>query len=211
MNIPIPDRYDFALFAKKYFLKTGHAAEIGVFEGEFSAHNLNEWMGRFSRYWMIDTWAHRPDGTTDKNDVDADYWQGVKEKAIQNTEFANGYRSIVQGDSVSVAREFANEKFDWIFIDAGHDYRNCINDLRAWWTKLRPGGLFSGDDYGIGVEDVRMAPLTPERYESKFGGIAKAYNWGTASALHEFCQETGAKLNITWMNDQHNPAWYIVK
>lgn len=49
---PIPDRYDFSEYAQRYFYQTGHAAEIGVFQGDFSAHNLRYWKGKYA---MVDT------------------------------------------------------------------------------------------------------------------------------------------------------------
>ena len=32
--------------------------------------------------------------------------------------------------------------------DALHTYEAVLADLRAWWPRLRRGGLLSGDDYG---------------------------------------------------------------
>jgi hypothetical protein len=160
---------------------------------------------------MVDTWAHREDGTIDKNDKDETYWAGIRHKAERNTGFAADRRVLIKGFSADVAGWQSDGLFDWIFIDAGHDYRNCLNDLNAWWPKLRKGGLFSGDDYGLSQPDERLLPLTPDRWEDKNGVLAKAFNWGTALALHEFCEKHGLQLNITWLNDKHNPAWYIIK
>ena len=206
--IPIPDRTDFAYYAEKHFFQTGYAAEIGVFQGDFAAHNLSIWQGG---YTMVDTWEYRYDGTTDKNDKEETYWLGIWQQAERATGFASGRRTMIKGYSVEVASWQSDDLFDWIFIDAGHDYENCLNDLEAWWPKLRKGGLFSGDDYGLSQPDKRLFPLTQERYEMKYGELAKIYNWGTAPALHEFCEKHGVQLNITWLNDKHNPAWYLIK
>ena len=50
---PIPCRDDIATAAETTFRKLGRAAEVGVFEGAFAAHNLQRWSGQ---YWMIDAW-----------------------------------------------------------------------------------------------------------------------------------------------------------
>lgn len=205
---PIPDRSDFAAIAQRHFLQTGNAAEVGVFRGDFAAYNLAHWQ---KWYYMIDTWGHREDGTTDKNDEDANHWANIEAEATQKTRFAMGRRNLLKMTSVYAAKQFLNDIFDWIFIDAGHDYQNAKADLEAWWPKLRPGGLFTGDDYGLSKNDHRLWPMTFERQGEKVREYAENYQWGTAVALHEFCTERNLQLNITWLNDTHNPAWYIVK
>lgn len=206
--LPIPDRYDMAHFAQEYFYQTGRAAEIGVFEGHFSAHNLRTWQGD---YLMVDTWAHRPGDGQDKNDENADYWDVVRKTAEAHTAFARTRREIYRGYSAEIAGIMPDESFDWVYLDAGHDYQNAKADIEAWWPKVRPGGLFSGDDYGIGFDAPGMWPLTAERFEKRFGEIANVYKWGTALALKEFCEQRGIVLRVTWLNDFANPAWYIVK
>ena len=49
--------------------------------------------------------------------------------------------------------------------------------LTAWWNKVRPGGLISGDDYGD-MEDTRS--IKASRWALKFGRVAmdKQNKWG---------------------------------
>ncbi len=205
---PIPDRMDMAYYAQNYFKQTGMAVEVGVFEGAFAAHNLKQWAGEYA---MVDTWAHRDDGTTDKNAESADYWRDVMAKAEANTAFAAGRRVLQKGYSEDVADQYPNYFFDWAYIDAGHDEVNCKKDLEAWYPKVRHGGLFSGDDYGLCVDDRRLYPFTVDRQGNNWRDLAKVFKWGTAIALHEFCEARKLRLHITWLNDFSNPAWYIIK
>ena len=60
---PVPCRDDFVSLAQRRFFRTGRAAEVGVYVGEFSAANLKIWQGE---YYAIDAWAWRPED--DPND-----------------------------------------------------------------------------------------------------------------------------------------------
>jgi hypothetical protein len=196
---PIPDRTDMALVAEKQFRQTGNAIEIGVWRGEFAAHNLRFWKGR---YYLCDLWAHREDGTADKNMEDPGTWEEVKANALLNVSFANDRVILSEGPSLMMADYFKDKVFDWIYLDTLHDYKSVKAELAAWWPKLRTGGLFSGDDYG----DQSL------RWQDKYGGVARAFNWGVIEAVNEFAAEQGKQLHVTWMNDKTMcPAWYLIK
>ena len=43
--------------------------------------------------------------------------------------------------------EVADGFFDFIYVDARHDFKGVYEDLVAWWPKLRAGGIMAGHDY----------------------------------------------------------------
>lgn len=62
---------------------------------------------------------------------------------------ALGFRNLLQvidGHSRNVAPRFADGYFDLIFIDGGHGYDDANADIRAWRSKVRPGGILCGHD-----------------------------------------------------------------
>jgi SAM-dependent methyltransferase len=54
-----------------------------------------------------------------------------------------------QMTSLEAAEHFltAGTRFDFIFLDASHDYENVAADIRAWQPLLCPDGIFAGHDY----------------------------------------------------------------
>jgi hypothetical protein len=50
-------------------------------------------------------------------------------------------------DSVEASTRFPDRHFDYIYIDAAHDYNNVMRDLRAWYPKIKDGGIFAGHDW----------------------------------------------------------------
>ncbi len=53
-----------------------------------------------------------------------------------------------QGWSDEAAKDFADESFDLVFIDADHSEEWVLRDLAAWLPKVRAGGVIAGHDYG---------------------------------------------------------------
>jgi hypothetical protein len=41
---------------------------------------------------------------------------------------------------------FADDSLDGIYIDAAHDEESVWDDM-GWYSKVKPGGVFSGHDY----------------------------------------------------------------
>jgi hypothetical protein len=53
---------------------------------------------------------------------------------------------IIPRASVSAAELFPNDSIDFVMIDGAHDYASVRDDVRAWITKVKPGGVIAGDD-----------------------------------------------------------------
>ena len=53
------------------------------------------------------------------------------------------------------AERYPDEYFDFIYVDARHDFKGVTVDMEAWWPKLRPGGIFAGRDYMTQAEVTR--------------------------------------------------------
>lgn len=214
---PVPCRDDLAGMAQRHFFQTGHAVEIGVLRGEFAAKNLLHWQGN---YTAIDAWAYRPADPLDKNFQDERKNEQNKHAAwsrmLKSANGEPGRIAQIQALSQDGAKLFNDSHFDWIYLDALHTLEALRADLRAWWPKLRTGGLLSGDDYG---DQVDTEYVTRTRYPEMLrkpglGGIpyAPANNWGVVRALDAFARETRATLHVTWSLDCYLfPAWYMVK
>ena len=58
-------------------------------------------------------------------------------------------------------------QFDFIFVDASHDYQSVKDDILAWQPLLVDGGVFCGHDYNYPqCPDVKRAvdELIPDFY-----------------------------------------------
>lgn len=55
--------------------------------------------------------------------------------------------SLIRKTSDESFEGFNDEYFDFIFIDGLHTYDQLIKDCKHYYSKVKPGGIFSGHDY----------------------------------------------------------------
>lgn len=124
-----------------------HGVEIGVRR----ASNLKELAK--NKHWEkgmlfgVDCWSEDPekpeinDAGFSQQQLDMQYWQCVSDFSL------NPFVKLVRNFSYEASLTFPDEYFDFIYIDAAHDYDSMVEDLNAWWPKLKKGGILSGHDY----------------------------------------------------------------
>jgi len=67
------------------------------------------------------------------------------------------YVNIIKGDSVEVSSRYEDESLDFVFIDGDHSYDGVTRDIKAYWPKVRIGGIISGHDYEGAWADCKRA------------------------------------------------------
>lgn len=169
-----PDVY---VALEKIGCKTG--IEIGVREAG-NLKNLAKNKGfQEGKLYGLDCWKEDPEKPEFN---DASYTQielnNQYAKCIQM--FSDrSWIEIIRDFSVEGSQRFEDGYFDFIYIDAGHDYDSVRDDLKAWWPKLKEGGIFSGHDY---FPDTRI-------WRGKPCGVYQAVN--------EFVEEMGTQVHHT--------------
>lgn len=76
------------------------------------------------------------------------------------------HMNIYRGLSVPAASRFVDETYDYIYIDAAHDYKNVWADINAWYPKLRVDGVMAGHDWWF--DDVHSAVMDFTRIHPQF-------------------------------------------
>jgi len=125
----------------------GQAVEIGVRRGHFSSHMLKNWRGKTLH--LVDPWEHQE--STQYHDV-SNMPQDTHNENLEHVkamldEEAPGRYEIHRGYSVEIAKTFTDNTLDFVYIDARHDYTGVLEDLVAWYPKLKDGGILAGHDF----------------------------------------------------------------
>lgn len=124
-------------------------AEIGVATGITTVHVLDE-CPTLERLAVVDIW--KPVAPLNHKEG----WGRNDMEDVFRTKFQEDPRiDIFKGLSWEMAEEVKDNILDFIFIDAGHDYKSVKKDIQAWTDKLKIGGLMSGHD--INLKGVRKA------------------------------------------------------
>ena len=112
---PVPCREDVPLMAERHFHRTGNAVEVGVYRGGFSKHALSLWSGR---YWMVDAWSHRKDGSNDKNRPEPEWHQQNFDLARRAVQPHLDRATLVRRLSAEAAQNFSDGFFDCVCAHA---------------------------------------------------------------------------------------------
>jgi len=162
----------------------GNGIEIGVQKGIYSEVLNKNW--NFKKLYLVDCWVHLYN-YEDVANVD-NVKQNLNYKTVLNKFKDNNKIDIIKGLSVEAAISFEDDYFDFIYLDARHNYDGIMEDLIAWFPKVKYGGIFAGHDF--------------------LDGKLPEGDFGVKSAVTDFLKPLPYELNIT---DEKWPSWYFFK
>jgi hypothetical protein len=95
-------------------------------------------------FWFVDLWQ------TTSSYFTYGTQPGRVERGYQRCveRYGNDPRvTMIRSLTWEAAARFPDNFFDFVYIDADHSYEACLADLRAWYPKVRRGGLIAGHDF----------------------------------------------------------------
>jgi hypothetical protein len=120
-------------------------AEIGVASG-VNAEKILKFLN-MRQLILIDPWERAIDNKTNDNNQKYLFHKNRYETTF--AKFSNNSKvKIIKDFSIEAAKMFDDYYFDFIYIDGDHSYEAVINDLYAYYPKLKKFGVLCGDDYG---------------------------------------------------------------
>lgn len=165
----IPNRESIPEFLNQNGL-TGYGAEIGVQKAEYSTELLSKWNGK--KLYLIDSWRHIASTNRDVSNVNHNgHLQSLAQTFIQVYPYGTK-ACLIRELSVEAADLFSDGFFDFVYIDAAHDYQSVLSDLEAWVPKVKKGGYVFGHDYlDLTYEQNGCADLEVKRAAEDYARI----------------------------------------
>lgn len=179
-------------------------AEVGVATAKTSEFLLNRFPNL--KLLAIDSWSPPVEhssyaGTRDRFAMSSrETCNARREKAISRLQrFIDQDRAmVIDNDSVLAAHDLPDKSLDFVFIDGDHSYEGCLADMRAYWPKVKPGGLFCGHDC--------IDPVPGSDLDERGRGVHKA--------CKEFFEEHGGMFMVSincsiWHRWKPEGSWNV--
>jgi len=163
----------------------GLGAEIGVQRGLFSKKLLSGWPGQ--KLYLIDTWRYLDNYMDIANCPDLYTNLQCYAQTFSNVYEFGDRVTIIREYSGAASRFFPDQSLDFVYLDADHSYEGVKADIDAWYPKVKPGGVFCGDDF--------------------LDGNIPAGIFGVRSAVIEFAKKHNYDIKVTSEGDY--PSWII--
>lgn len=140
--------------------KGGVAAEIGVWEGQFSRRILE--VCEPAALHLIDPWQYMPEfANTGFGRRKNEHAMEEKFRAVTALFAGDPRVTIHRATSEAALGALADGSLDWVYIDGNHNEPFIGNDIALCLAKVRPDGIIAGDDFhwqtGTGGAPVRRA------------------------------------------------------
>lgn len=140
---PIRNREEIGNVLEEEGFKIG--VELGVQRGVFTSQTLSRWKSCES-YLLVDIWQPLENyadlSNKDQSGQDKNY-----QETLKNTAKWKDKIQICRNLTTVCAAVHNTTKFDYIYVDARHDYKGVLRDLEDWWPLLREGGIMAGHDF----------------------------------------------------------------
>lgn len=143
--------------------------ELGCWKGKSSVFLGAEVLasGKRIELHFVDHWG----GSNEEEHLSDPRLGDIFEIFLSNISRLDGLRWNVHcRDTVSASHGFEDSSIDFIWVDAGHAYGEVLEDIRAWWPKLKVGGVMGGDDYPMDGVKSAVKEIFPRHEVGSEGG-----------------------------------------
>jgi len=139
-----------SIYVNEHFNEDLIIAEVGSRSG-INAKTILLSM-KVEKLYLIDPYTPYLDGGTFLTQEDQDAY--YVEMYNNMKQFLDRVIFITR-PSILASKLFEDEYFDYIYLDANHNYESVMTDQKSWFPKVKKGGFISGHD--IGYPDVIKA------------------------------------------------------
>ena len=163
------------------YLKSRGAVSLMYEIGSFAGESSEVFARYFGQVHCVDPWSSDPAIICDSR---MNFTAEDVETSWDERAYDAGNMTKHKGLSVDVAETVRDESLDFAYIDALHDYAHVVEDIAAWWPKVRREGFIGGHDYQSNpASDFEVYRAVNEFVESKPNSAVELRIFGDTSWL----------------------------
>jgi predicted O-methyltransferase YrrM len=125
------------------------------------------------KLYAVDIWGLNIE-YTETNWVQNLNWEQTETYFREMVANYNGV-DIIKNYSTVASKSFLDESLDFVYIDGEHSHTAVVNDIHAWYPKIKKGGYIGGHD--IWLTDLSDAVKSVQFLNSKEMKTYKDTSW----------------------------------
>lgn len=180
------------------------AIEVGVQKGLFAKRMLDGWPA-CNEYKLVDLWGKEEGYQEPGNHSNKDHDNYLKQTQRRVKPHKDKVEFFMMR-STKASKLLKDNYFDFVYLDARHDYCAVAEDIEHYWPKIRPGGILAGHDF----IDAQYA----------IDRLGPSENWGICEdgtkqpravrgAVEDFAKSE--KIEFILVSQEDFPSWFIQK
>eukprot|EP00554_Chaetoceros_debilis_P000615 CAMPEP_0194083702 /NCGR_PEP_ID=MMETSP0149-20130528/9714_1 /TAXON_ID=122233 /ORGANISM="Chaetoceros debilis, Strain MM31A-1" /LENGTH=301 /DNA_ID=CAMNT_0038766153 /DNA_START=114 /DNA_END=1022 /DNA_ORIENTATION=- len=180
--------------------------EVGVQKGILAKKSLDIWQS-CTEYVLVDLWGKEEGYSEPGADNTADKNNNLREarNRMRKWEASKKVKFMVMR-STDAAKHLPDGHFDYIYLDARHDYCAVKEDIEAYYPKLRPGGILGGHDYIDAQYAIDRLGEVEDWSKCEDGSV---HPEAVKGSVDDFRKQQGG-LPV-YVSNEDFPSWYIQK
>lgn len=177
--------------------------ELGVQKGHYARAMLSQWT-KCKEYHLVDLWAPQENYEDVANINQAQQDKNYLE-TLENLKPWEDKIHVCRNYTSTCVKKYEDGYFDFIYVDARHDFKGVYEDLIHYWPKLRVGGIMAGHDY-VAQEDV----LYNQNWTKNYDGTIDETGTVVKGAVDKFAASVCRQITVSYREGNWN-TWAVRK
>lgn len=185
-----------------------YGVELGVQRGRFAKTILDRWSSA-KVYVLVDLWAKQTNylDLSNKENETHHLYKLETMKRVQHHS-ARGVKIVVCQDyTTNCAKRFKRNYFDFVYVDARHDYKGAKMDMETWWPLLKYGGIMAGHDY---VTNDDGPSKMNQNWTVNYDGTIEQSGRAVKGAVDDFMTPRNQQITVGYRESAWN-TWAVRK
>ena len=154
----------------------------------------------------VDLWGHQ-ENYHDFANVDQDTQDKIYTNAMTHLSAWKDKTHVCRNYTTICVEKYDDGYFDFIYVDARHDFKGVYADIEAYWPKLKVGGIMAGHDYVTQDDGPEQGG---QDWTTNFYGTKDETRTVVKGAVDAFAASVCRQVTVTYREDSWN-SWAMRK